>query len=144
MTKRLLLLLTISITAHAQDAALRNKLIGKWANQNQAKGAAILNITAIDSQTGQVRGKYVPPSGAAAGKEFEVVGWVSTLPPKDKLDNVVALSFSVFLSTYGSIASWTGYLRDNTITAMWFNIRPNSGYEWDHIATGQDTFKRAD
>jgi hypothetical protein len=143
MTKRLLLLLAMSVTSwcsvHAQA-----KLIGKWANQNQAKGAAILNITSIDSQTGQIRGKYIPPSGAAGGKEFDVVGWVSTLPPKEKLDNVVALSFTVFLSTYGSIASWTGYLRGDTITASWFNIRPNSGYEWDHITTGQDTFKRAD
>ena len=101
-----------------------------------------MNITSVDSATGLMRGKYIPPSGAAGGKEFDVIGWVSSAPPVDKADNVIVVSFSVSLTTYGSIANWTGYLKENKIIASWHNVRPNSGYEWDHITTGQDVFAK--
>src|SRR5437016_9605114 len=67
--------------AGVRDTTIQNKLIGKWTNQNETKGPAVINIMSIDSATGQLRGKYSPPSGAAAGKEFDVVGWVSYAPP---------------------------------------------------------------
>jgi len=147
MLKRMLLLLASSLVAmspvHAEEASIQNKLIGKWINQNQAKGGATMTITSVDAATGQLRGKYVPPSNAAGGKEFDVIGWVSSAPPREKADNVVVVSFSVSLTTYGSIASWTGYLKDNRIVAMWLNVRPNSGYDWDHITTSQDTFVKS-
>jgi len=103
---------------------------------------AVLNITSVDPDTGFLKGKWIPPSGAAGGKEFEVVGWVSSAQPREKLDNVITISFSVSLTTYGSITSYTGYFKDNKITASWFNIKPNTTYEWDHISTGQDIFTK--
>ena len=103
---------------------------------------ATMTITSVDSVTGQLKGKWFPPSGAAGGKAFDVIGWISSAPPRDKLDNVITISFSVSLTAYGSITSYTGYFKDNKITASWFNIKPNSTYEWDHISTGQDTFTK--
>jgi Avidin family len=128
----------------AQDTSLRTKLSGKWTQHYSGMSlqGAVLNITSVDSATGLLRGKWTPPSGAAAGKEFDVVGWVSSAPPREKLDNVIAISFSVSFPIYGSITSYTGYFKDNKITALWFNIKPNTTYEWDHISTGQDIFAR--
>ena len=120
------------------------QLLGKWTQHytGMSLQGATLNITSVDSVTGQLKGKWTPPSGAAVGKDFDVVGWVSSAPPREKLDNVVTISFSVSLTTYGSITSYTGYFKDNKITASWFNIKPNTIYEWDHISTGQDIFTK--
>ncbi|HYX30034.1 MAG TPA: c-type cytochrome [Pyrinomonadaceae bacterium] len=128
----------------AQDASLTTKLTGKWIQHytGMSLQGAVLNITSVDPATGLLKGQWIPPTGAAAGKEFEVVGWVSSAPPREKLDNVITISFSVSLTTYGSITSYTGYFKDNKITASWFNIKPNTTYEWDHISTGQDIFTR--
>ena len=101
----------------AQDASTAVKLIGKWTNQNETKGPATIKITAVDSATGQLKGKYSPPSGPASGKEFDIVGWVSSAPPAANRDNVIVISFSVSLTTYGSIATWTGFLKDDKIVA---------------------------
>ena len=124
------------------ENSLQTKLIGKWTNQNEAKGPAVINITSIDSETGQLKGKYLPPSGAAAGREFDIVGWVSTAPTVANRDNVIAISFSVSLSTYGSITTWTGFLKENKIIASSSNVRPNSGYEWDHITSTYDVWSK--
>src|SRR5207244_10715154 len=94
-----------SSRSHAQKALPQSKLIGKWTNQNETKGPAIINITAVDSATGQLKGKYSPPSGAAAGKEYDIVGWVGSAAPVTNRDNVIVVSFSVSLTTYGSIES---------------------------------------
>jgi hypothetical protein len=119
-------------------------LIGKWTQQmiGARTGGAIINITAVDPTTGQISGKYIPPSGPAAGKEFNVTGWVSSAPTQEKTDNVVTVSFTVSLSTYGSISSETGYLKDNKIFAMWHNVRPNAAYDWAHIVTGEDIWTK--
>ena len=106
-----------SLRSDAQDASMQSKLIGRWTNQNEAKGPATINITSVDSTTGQLKGKYSPPSGAAAGKEFDIVGWVSSAPSLANRDNVIVVSFSVSLTTYGSIATWTGFLKENKIIA---------------------------
>ena len=84
-----------SSQSFGQDASLQSKLIGKWTNQNEAKGPAIIDITSVDPATGQLKGKYSPPAGAAAGKEFAVVGWVSSAPRVANRDNVIVASFSV-------------------------------------------------
>src|SRR6266699_7185596 len=120
--------------------SIQAQLRGKWMQHytGMSLQGATLNITSVDSVTGQLKGKWIPPSGAASGKEFDVVGWVSSASPREKLDNVITISFSVSLTTYGSITSYTGYFRDNKITTSWFNIKPNATYEWDHISTGQD------
>ena len=131
---------TISST-DAQDTSLQSRLVGKWHEQTQT-GGAMLEITSVDKGTGQIQAIYTPPGGPAGGKGFDVIGWASSAAPIDKRDNVVVISMTVSLSTYGSIASWTGYLKDNKIAAMWYNIRPNSAYEWDNIVSGQDVFAR--
>ena len=131
-----------SASVDAQDASMQSKLIGKWTNQNETKGPATINITAIDSTTGQLKGKYSPPSGAAARKEFDIIGWVSSAPPAANRDNVIVVSFSVSLTTYGSIATWTGFLKDNKIIASSSNVRSNTGYEWDHITATYDVWTK--
>ena len=126
----------------AQDVSSQSKLIGKWTNENETKGPAVINITSIDSATGQLKGKYYPPSGAAAGKEFDLVGWVSSAAPVANRDNVIVLSFSVSLRTYGSIATWTGFLKENKIIASSSNVRSNTGYAWDHITATYDVWTK--
>ncbi len=152
MIKRTLLMLASCILligvcdssrSHAQDALPQSKLIGKWINQNETKGPAIMNITSVDSATGQLKGKYSPPSGAAAGKEYDIVGWVSSAPAIANRDHVIVVSFSVSLTTYGSIATWTGFLKENKIIASSSNVRSNSGYEWDHITATYDVWTRS-
>lgn len=138
----LVIIVIASFRSHAQDASARNQLLGKWTNQNETKGPAIINVTAIDPVTGRLSGKYYPPSGAAAGKEFDITGWASSAPVAANRDNVVVVSFSVSLSTYGSIASWTGFLKDNKIVASSYNVRSNSGYEWDHITATYDVWTK--
>jgi Avidin family len=125
-----------------RDVSSQIKFLGKWTNQNEAKGPAIINITSIDSATGQLRGKYYPPSGAAAGQEFDLVGWLSSAAPVANRDNVLVISFSVSLRTYGSIATWTGFLKENKIVASSANVRSNSGYEWDHITATYDVWTK--
>src|SRR5437868_5004712 len=129
--------------AGARDDSMQRKLIGKWTNQNEAKGPAVINIMAVDAATGQLKGKYSPPSGAAAGKEFDIVGWVSSVPPVANRDNVIVVSFSVSLTTYGSIATWTGFLKENKIIASSSNVRSNSGHEWDHITATYDVWTKS-
>ncbi len=46
-----------SSRSRAQDASQQDKLIGKWTNQNETKGPATINITAVDSATGQLKGE---------------------------------------------------------------------------------------
>ena len=139
-----LIILIVFSHSEAQDTSIPSRLIGKWTQHytGMSLQGAILNITSVDSVTGQLKGKWIPPSGAASGKEFDVVGWVSSAPPREKLDNVITISFSISLTTYGSITSYTGYFKNNKITASWFNIKPNTTYEWDHISTGQDVFTK--
>src|SRR5205085_4516079 len=131
--------------AYGQDTSLQNKLVGKWTQEmvGARTGGAILNITAVDPATGRITGKYIPPSGPAVGKEFDVVGWISSAPPQEKADNVITVSFTISLTTYGSISSETGYLKDNKIFAMWHNVRPNAAYDWAHIATSEDIWTKS-
>jgi hypothetical protein len=150
--KKLLLLICICLvilsdpdsgTAASSENPLAEKLVGKWKQEmiGARTGGAIINITAVDS-AGRISGKYTPPSGPAGGKEFDVIGWISSAPPQEKADNVITVSFTVSLSTYGSISSETGYLKDNKIFAMWHNVRPNTAYDWAHIATGEDVWTK--
>jgi hypothetical protein len=121
---------------------MQSVLIGKWTNQNEKKGPAVINITAVDAATGQLKGKYSPPSGSSAAEEFDILGWVSSAPPAANRDNVLVVSFSVRLTTSGSIATWTGFLKENKIIASSSNVRSNSGYEWDHITATYDVWSK--
>lgn len=131
-----------SLPIDAHDTSMQSRLIGKYTNQNETKGPATITITAVDSVTGQLKGKYAPPSGAAAGKEFDIIGWVSSAPPVANRDNVIVVSFSVSLTTYGSIATWTGFLKENKIIASSSNARSNTSYEWDHITATYDVWTK--
>ena len=138
-------LLAWSAAFAADDAASAQKyLLGKWTQEmiGARTGGAIINITAVDPKTGQITGKYYPPSGPAKGQEFNVTGWISSAPPQPNADNVITIAFAVSLATYGSISSETGYFKDGKIYGMWFNVRPNTTYDWAHIATGEDIWTK--
>src|SRR5258708_694838 len=117
-----LVLLAASSHVYAQDAAFQTQLIGKWKEQTAGgKEGSILNITAVDPSTGQLQGKWTPPTGPAAGKEFNVIGWVSWAKPLPDLDNVIVVSFSVNLTAYGSLTSYSGFLKENKIITLSHN-----------------------
>jgi hypothetical protein len=63
------------LVAAAPDDSLAGKFVGKWTQEmiGARTGGAIINITAVDQATGRITGKYIPPSGPAAGKEFEAL-----------------------------------------------------------------------
>jgi len=129
--------------AATADNPLAEKLVGKWKQEmiGARTGGAIISIAAVDAM-GRISGKYIPPSGPAGGQEFDLIGWISSAAAQEKADNVITVSFTVSLSTYGSISSETGYLRDNKIFAMWHNVRANTAYDWAHIATGEDVWTK--
>src|ERR1700680_442757 len=85
MKTRLLLLACCVVVAgglsrsEAQDTSTQTKLVGKWTQHytGMSLEGATLNITSVDSASGRLSGKWIPPSGPARGKEFEVIGWVS-------------------------------------------------------------------
>ena len=133
-----------SAFAAGEATSSQTYFLGKWTQEmvGARTGGAIINITAVDPKTGQITGKYYPPSGPAAGQEFNLTGWLSSAPPMEKADNVVTIAFTVSLVTYGSISSETGYLKDGKIYAMWHNVRPNTAYDWAHITTGEDIWTK--
>jgi hypothetical protein len=133
-----------SAPAGAQDTSIPTRIVGKWKEHTAGvKEGATLNITSVDSATGQLKGKWVPPTGAAVGKEFDITGWVSTLPSPDKqFDHVIVVTFSVSLTTYGSVTSYTGFLKGDEIITLSQNVRPNSRYEWDHITANEAVFTK--
>jgi hypothetical protein len=127
----------------AEATPAQSYLIGKWVVRTPGiKEETDVTIISVDPATGQIKGKWVPPSGPAAGKEFDLVGWVSTAPPVEETDNVVVVSFTVSLSTYGSLATFIGYIKDNQIITLSHNVRPNSRYEWDHISANTAIFTK--
>jgi len=122
---------------------MASKFVGKWTQHTAGvKEGATMSITSVDPTTGQIKGNWIPPTGPAAGKEFDLTGWVSSAAPIEKADNVIVVSFSVSLTTYGSVTAFAGFLKDNQIITLTHNVRPNSRYEWDHITANQDTFTK--
>lgn len=153
MKKRVLCLLAVCFTvvwvcgrspAGAQDTSMPAKFIGKWTEHTAGvKEGATLNITSIDPTTGQMKGRWIPPTGAAAGREFDIVGWVSTIASPDKqLDHVIVVTFGVSLTPYGSVTSYTGFLKGDQIITLSQNVRPNSRYGWDHITANEAVFTK--
>jgi hypothetical protein len=78
MKKRLLLLACCVVVAgslsrgDAQDPSIQTRLAGKWTQHytGMSLEGATLNITSVDSLSGRLSGKWVPPSGPAGGKEY--------------------------------------------------------------------------
>jgi hypothetical protein len=126
------------------DPSIRTALLGKWTNPVDG---LVVDIQAIDPVTGELRGKEWPssasrPGSSPAGTEHDVIGWVSGAPPRPDLDNVVTISFSTSLFEYGSLPSWSGFLRDGKIVTMHYLVWPNRTYSWDHISAYQETWTR--
>src|SRR5207248_9033342 len=94
--------------AASSDNPLAEKLVGKWKQEmiGARTGGAIISITTVDA-TGRISGKYIPPSGPAGGKEFDIIGWVSSAPAQEKADNGITGSFTGRLPASGSISSAT-------------------------------------
>jgi len=154
MSRRALVVWLLSLTACAAssaggidytkrarplDPSLRPRLVGKWTNPVDS---VVIEITAVDLVSGQIRGKEWPTTGAAAGDEHELVGWVSTAPPKEGYDSVVAVSFSTTLYEYGTLPVWAGFLRGDKIITMHYLVWPVRRYPWDHLSTFQETWSR--
>ena len=123
----------------ALDPAIRTKLVGKWTN---ATDKVVIEITSIDLVSGQLKGKEWPTTGQAAGSEHELIGWVNSAPVREQFDNVIPVTFSTTLYEYGTLPSWAGYLRDNTLITMHYLVWPNKAYSWDHISAFHETWTR--
>src|SRR5947209_6701126 len=126
------------------DESIRTALLGKWTNPVDG---LILDIRSIDPATGQIAGKEWPtsalrPGSSPAGTEHDIIGWVSAASPRPDMDNVVTVSFSTSLFEYGTLPSWSGFLRDGKIVTMHYLVWPNRTYSWDHISAYQETWTR--
>ncbi len=138
--------LSVSISASAQNIKCTDLLNKTWVNQLKSK----MVVEKCDDKSGTFEGTYQSPSGTA-GQKFGMRGVFNQMPQTTG-DNVTVISFTVRWNVpgpppvnFGSITAWNGILRPvsgaPTITAQWFLSRSNSSFEWDHILTGQDTFK---
>jgi len=139
--KKITFLFTLSIIATMVIAQNQVKptcdnLKGTW--KNELKSSLI--IESIDQATGQITGKYISPSGAGTAT-FPLTGWVNDSTPMPKQDHAKVISFTVRWGTIGRITSWTGVCESDKIFTVWNLAMPNSGYTWDHLLTGSDTFK---
>jgi hypothetical protein len=119
-------------------------LLGKWTN---SVDGLVVDIQSVDRVTGEIRGKEWPtsaskPGSSAAGTEHDLIGWVSTAPPREGFDNVVPVSFSTSLFEYGTLPAWAGFLRDGKIVTMHYLVWPNRTYSWDHVSAYQETWTR--
>jgi hypothetical protein len=123
----------------ALDPALKTALIGKWTNPVDH---VVIEITDIDLTSGKLTGKEWPTSGPASGHDHELVGWVNQAPVRDGFDNVVPISFSTTMFEYGTLPSWSGFLKDGTIVTMHYLVWPNRSYNWDHISSFQETWTK--
>jgi hypothetical protein len=121
------------------EPALKSRLLGKWTNPVDK---VIIEISALDLVSGQIKGKVLPTTGPAAADEHELIGWVSAAPQKESYDNVVPVTFSTTLYEYGTLPVWAGFLRGDTIVTMHYNVWPNRTYSWDHISAFQETWTR--
>lgn len=123
----------------ALDASITRHLIGKWTNPVDH---VIVEITNVDPTSGAVTGKEWPTTGLAKGDEHDLVGWINAAPLKDGYDNVVPVTFSTTMYEYGTLPSWAGFLRGDSLVTMHYLVWPNRPYSWDHISTFQETWTR--
>lgn len=121
------------------DPSIASRLVGKWTNPVDK---LVIEITAVDLTSGQLRGKVEPTTGPAAANEHELTGWVSAAPPRADFDNVVPVSFSTSLYEYGTLPAWAGFLKGDTLVTMHYLVWPNKTYSWDHISTAAETWTK--
>jgi hypothetical protein len=125
--------------AQSIDSAVQAKLLGRWTN---SVDGLIIEITSVDSASGRIEGFVLPQTGPAAADSHELIGWVSMAPAKENLDNVVPVTFSTTLYEYGTLPSWSGYLKGDTLVTMHYLVWPNKAYSWDHISAFQETWTK--
>jgi hypothetical protein len=125
--------------AQVLDPSLQMRLVGKWTNPVDG---LVIEITAIDLQSGKIKGTVSPTSGPAAANEHELIGWISAAPVKENFDNVIPISFSTSLYEYGTLPVWAGYLKGDKIVTMHYLVWPNKSYTWDHISAFQETWTK--
>jgi hypothetical protein len=121
------------------DPAIQTQLVGKWTNPVDG---LVVEITAVDLASGQIKGHVSPPTGPAAANEHDLVGWVSAAPPREKFDNVTPITFSTTLYEYGTLPAWSGFIKDGKIVTMHYLVWPNRAYSWDHISAFQETWTK--
>ena len=111
--------------------AIKSELVGRWTNPVDH---LTIEITDIDLTSGKIAGNLSTQTGPAAGHDHELIGWVSTAPEREDADHVVPVSFTTTLYEYGTLPSWTGYLKDGQIVTMSILSWPNKHYAWDHMS----------
>ena len=125
--------------AQTLDASIQTRLMGRWTNPVDG---LVIEISAVNLSSGQIRGTVAPTSGPAAANGHELTGWVSAAPTKDGYDNVVPVTFTTSLYEYGTLPAWAGYLKGDQLITQHFLIWPNRAYPWDHISTFQETWTK--
>jgi Avidin family len=125
--------------AMALDPSIRTSLIGKWTNPVDR---VVIDITSVNLTSGQIAGEEWPTTGLASGNHHDLVGWVNAAPPRPDFDNVIPVSFSTTLFEYGTLPSWSGFLKDGKLVTMHYLVWPNRSYSWDHISSFQETWTR--
>jgi hypothetical protein len=121
------------------DPAIKSELVGRWTNPVDH---LIIEITDINLTSGKIVGNLSPTTGPAAGDAHELTGWVSTAPERKDVDHVVPVSFTTTLYEYGTLPSWTGYLKDGQIVTMSYLVWPNKAYVWDQMSVFQVTWTK--
>ncbi len=121
------------------DKTLETSLLGKWTNPVDH---LVIEIDAVDLESGKISGKVMPTTGPAAADEHEVTCWISAAPLKDGADSVMPITFSTTLYEYGTLPAWAGYLKDGHIITMHYLVWPNKAYSWDHISAFSETWSR--
>jgi hypothetical protein len=115
-------------------------LVGMWHNQL----GSTMDVKSVDATTGQLTGTYRSPSGGGA-TDFPLTGWTNSSAASGSGDHVDAIvGWAVRWGSFGSVTAWNGTCREEngtpTITTLWHLARPNSGFTWDHVLAGSDTF----
>jgi hypothetical protein len=123
------------------DPAVVAQLIGRWTNPVDK---TMIEITSVDAASGALRGKEWPTTGAAAGDEHELVGWVSAAPARSGFDRVTPVTFTTTLYEYGTLPTWAGFLADGKLVTSSLLVWPLRTYPWDHISAFQETWTRVD
>jgi hypothetical protein len=121
------------------DPAVSAQLIGRWTNPVDK---VIIQIDAVDLESGMIHGREWPTSGQAQGDEHELIGWVSAAAPRQGFDTVTPVTFSTTLHEYGTLPIWAGFLKDGQLVTMHYLVWPVRTYSWDHISSFSETWSR--
>jgi hypothetical protein len=121
------------------DPSVETSLLGRWTNPSDK---LVIEIDSVDLASGKLAGKVQPTSGPAAADDHELVGWVSSAPGKEGVDNVTPITFTTSLYEYGTLPAWAGYLKDGEMTTMHYLVWPNKTYRWDHISASAETWTK--